>query len=157
MKFSDFLVREAIIMDLHATTMEGAIREILRSVHNAGYLKEADLESVTRMHVSREELGTTGVGQGVAFPEVRHPAVDRPIGTVARSRRGVDWNAIDGEPVDLLFLLISPPNQPGDHWRALQVIARHFRDDERFVNRLRQAETREQVIDLLEEADQGVP
>ena len=72
----------------------------------------------------------------------------------AERRRGVDFAALDGEPVDIFFLLISPPNQPGDHLRALENISRHLKD-ERFVSFLRQAKTRENVIELLEEADQG--
>lgn len=158
MKLSDFVVREAILVDLQATGKEEAIREIVQSLHTAGRLAEADLESVARAILNREELGSTGIGQGVAVPHTRHPKADRLIGTVALSRkpRGVDFAALDGEPVDILFLLISPPNQPGDHLRALENISRHLKD-ERFVNFLRQAQTREQVEELLDEADQGTP
>ena len=107
--------------------------------------------------LDREPLpGSTGIGQGVAVPHTRHPTVDRLIGTVALSRRGVDFAALDGEPVDILFLLVSPPNQPGDHLRALENISRHLKD-ERFVSFLRQATTRENVVELLEEADQVAP
>jgi mannitol/fructose-specific phosphotransferase system IIA component (Ntr-type) len=156
MKLSDFVVPEAILVDLQATGKEEAIREIVRSLSQAGRLAESDLESVARAILGREELGSTGIGQGVAVPHTRHPTVNRLIGTVALSRRGVDFAALDGDPVDILFLLISPPNQPGDHLRALENISRHLKD-ERFVSFLRQAKTREQVIDLLEEADQGTP
>ena len=154
MKLSDFVVREAILVDLQATGKEEAIREIVRSLHDAGQLAEADLEGVIRAILSREELGSTGIGQGVAVPHTRHPTVQRLVGTVALSRRGVDFAALDGDPVDIFFLLISPPNQPGDHLRALENISRHLKD-ERFVSFLRQAKTREQVIELLDEADQG--
>jgi PTS system nitrogen regulatory IIA component len=156
MKLSDFVVREAILVDLQATGKEDAIREIVRSLHNAGRLVESELDSVARAILSREELGSTGIGQGVAVPHTRHPVVDRLIGTVAISRRGVDFAALDGEPVDILFLLVSPPNQPGDHLRALENISRHLKD-ERFVSFLRQAKTRENVVELLDEADQGAP
>jgi PTS system nitrogen regulatory IIA component len=156
MKLSDFVVREAILVDLQAIGKEEAIREIVRSLHNAGRLKESELDGVARAILSREELGSTGIGQGVAVPHTRHPTVDRLIGTVAISRRGVDFAALDGEPVDILFLLVSPPNQPGDHLRALENISRHLKD-ERFVSFLRQAKTREHVVELLDEADQGAP
>ncbi len=154
MKLSDFVVREAILVDLQATGKEGAIREIVKSLHDAGRLAEADLDSVSRAILSREELGSTGIGQGVAVPHTRHPTVTRLIGTVALSRKGVDFAALDGEPVDILFLLISPPNQPGDHLRALENISRHLKDDH-FVSFLRQAKTKEQVVELLDEADSG--
>jgi len=154
MKLSDFVVREAILVDLQATGKEEAIREMVRSLNQAGRLGDADLDGVTRAILGREELGSTGIGQGVAVPHTRHSTVNRLLGTVALSRRGVDFAALDGEPVDILFLLISPPNQPGDHLRALENISRHLKD-EHFVNFLRNAKTRETVIELLEEADQG--
>ncbi|HEV3167410.1 MAG TPA: PTS sugar transporter subunit IIA [Isosphaeraceae bacterium] len=156
MKLSDFVVREAILVELQATSKEEAIREIVRSLHQAGRLAENDLDSVARAILSREELGSTGIGQGVAVPHTRHPTVDRLIGTVAISRRGVDFAALDGEPVDILFLLVSPPNQPGDHLRALENISRHLKN-ESFVNFLRHAKTREHVVELLDEADQNSP
>jgi len=156
MKLSDFVVREAILTDLQATGKEEAIREIVRSLHEAGRVSASDMESVARAILNREELGSTGIGQGVAVPHTRHGSVTRLVGTVALSRRGVDFTALDGEAVDIIFLLISPPNQPGDHLRALENISRHLKDD-RFVSFLRHAKTREQVAELLDEADQGAP
>ena len=152
MKLSDFVVRDAIVVDLKASGKEEAIREIVGSLHGAGQLKTEDLEGVIRAILGREELGSTGIGQGVAVPHTRHPTATRLIGTVAISRQGVDFAALDGEPVDIFFLLISPPNQPGDHLRALENISRHLKDDE-FVSFLRQARTREQVVEVLDDAD----
>ncbi len=154
MKLSDFVVGEAILVDLQATGKEEAIREMVRSLCQAGRLAEADMDGVARAILGREELGSTGIGQGVAVPHTRHPTVDRLLGTVALSRHGVDFAALDGDPVTILFLLISPPNQPGDHLRALENISRHLKD-ERFVNFLRHAKSREAIVELLAEADQG--
>lgn len=156
MKLSDFVVREAILTDLHATSKEEAIREIVRSLYEAGRVAAADQEGVARAILTREELGSTGIGQGVAVPHTRHSSVNRLVGTVALSRRGVDFTALDGEPVNIFFLLISPPSQPGDHLRALENISRHLKD-ERFISFLRQAKTREQVMEVLDDADQGSP
>ncbi|GAC1464932.1 MAG: PTS sugar transporter subunit IIA [Isosphaeraceae bacterium] len=154
MKLSDFVVREAITVDLAATVKDDAIREIVRNLSQSGKLAERDMEGVSRAILAREELGSTGIGQGVAVPHTRHPTVDHLIGTVAISKHGVEFTALDGDPVNIFFLLISPPNQPGDHLRALENISRHLKD-ERFVSFLRQAKSREQVIELLEEADHG--
>lgn len=151
MKLSDFVVRDAILVDLQATDKEAAIREIVGSLVEAGGLTDA--EGVIRAILDREELGSTGIGQGVAVPHARHQKVDRLVGTVALSRQGVSFAALDGEPVDILFLLVSPPNQPGDHLRALENISRHLKD-ERFVSFLRQSKTRNDVEELLDEADQ---
>lgn len=155
MKLLDFVASEAILVDLEAAGKEEAIREIVASLCQAGRLKVADQESVSRAILNREQLGSTGIGQGVAVPHTRHPTVDRLVATVALSRGGVEFAALDNEPVYILFLLISPPNQPGDHLRALENISRHLKD-ERFVSFLRQAKTRENVVELLEEYDQSV-
>lgn len=154
MKLSDFVVPGAINVDLQATKKEDAIREIVAGLRDAGQIAESDYESVVRAILSREELGSTGIGQGVAVPHTRHPSASKLVGTVALSRQGVDFAALDGDPVDIFFLLVSPPNQPGDHLRALENISRHLKD-EKFVNFLRQAKTRENVVDLLEESDQA--
>jgi mannitol/fructose-specific phosphotransferase system IIA component (Ntr-type) len=153
MKLSDFVVRDAILVDLQATGKEEAIREIVQSLHAAGRLPDAEVDGVIKAILNREELGSTGIGMGVAVPHTRYPRVDRLIGTVALSRRGVDFAALDSEPVDILFLLISPPNQPGDHLRALEKISSHLKK-ERFVSFLRQSRTPDEVWELLEEADQ---
>ena len=154
MKLSDFVVPAAIVIDLQATGKEDAIREIVGSLSQAGVLTSWDSESIIRAILNREELGSTGIGQGVAVPHTRHPKVEKLVGTVAISRKGVDFAALDGEPVFILFLLVSPPNQPGDHLRALENISRHLKD-ERFVSFLRQAQTVKDVEELLEEADHG--
>jgi fructose-specific phosphotransferase system IIA component len=156
MKLSDFVIRDAIVVDLQATTKVEAIREMVQSLHRAGQLPDEDVESVIRAILNREELGSTGIGMGVAVPHTRHATLNRLIGTVALSRKGVDFAALDGDPVNIFFLLVSPQNQPGDHLRALENISRHLKD-ERFVRFLRQAQTQREVIDVLEEADQNSP
>jgi PTS system fructose-specific IIA component/PTS system nitrogen regulatory IIA component len=88
----------------------------------------------------------------VAVPHTKHPSVDRLIGTVAVSPTGVDFTSLDGESVHLFFLLISPPDRPGDHLRALENISRQLRDDT-FCRFLKQAKTSEEIGQLLEEAD----
>src|SRR5207248_4440189 len=96
MKLLDFMVREAIVVDLQATGKEAVIREMVGSLHRAGRLPKDDVESVIRAILGREELGSTGIGQGVAVPHTRHPTLHRLIGTGASSRRGVDFAALDG-------------------------------------------------------------
>ena len=121
MKLADFVIRDSIIVDLQATGKEEAIREMVGSLHKAGHLAAGDVESVIRAILGREELGSTGIGMGVAVPHTRHPTLTRLIGTVALSRRGVNFAALDGEPVNIFFLLVSPQNQPGDHLRAWRI------------------------------------
>src|SRR4030042_715213 len=128
MKFADFISREAIRADLAVQDKEGVIREMVQTLLDAGRLKPGEQESIVKAILKREELGSTGIGRGVAVPHTKHPSVDQLVGTVAISRAGVDFDSLDGEKVQLLFLLISPPDRPGDHLRALENISRQLRD-----------------------------
>lgn len=152
MKFADFVSVEAIRPDLRADSKEGVIREMAEALLEAGKVSEAELDGIVKAIMKREELGSTGIGRGVAVPHTKHPSVDRLVGTVAVSREGVDFESLDGEKVQLFFLLVSPPDRPGDHLRALENISRQLRDD-MFCKFLKQAKTKEDIQQLLEEAD----
>jgi fructose-specific phosphotransferase system IIA component len=152
MKFADFVSTEAIRAKLNAETKEGVIREIAQALADAGKIAAGELEGIVKAILKREELGSTGIGRGVAVPHTKHASVNRLVGTVAVSPEGVDFDSLDGEKVQLFFLLISPPDRPGDHLRALENISRQLRNDT-FCRFLKQAKTPEDIKQLLEEAD----
>ena len=152
MKFSDFVAADAIRSHVDARTKEGVIREMAQSLVAAGRIAASDLESIVKAIMKREDLGSTGIGRGVAVPHTKHPSVNRLVGTVAVSHGGVDFESLDGEPVQLFFLLVSPPDRPGDHLRALENISRQLRD-ETFCTHLTQAKGPVEIQHLLEEAD----
>jgi len=77
--------------------------------------------------LKREELGSTGIGNGVAVPHTKHASVEKLSATVAISQAGVDFASLDGEDVFILFMVVSPPDRPGDHLRGLENISRHLR------------------------------
>jgi len=152
MRMSDFVVREAIVPELAANSKEGVIREMVSSLRSAGYFKGGEPEDLVKAILKRELLGSTGIGRGVAIPHTKHNSVDRLIGTVALSKSGVAFDSLDGEPVFVFFLLISPQDRPGDHLRALENVSRCLRDDG-FVRALRQATSREAIWELLQEGE----
>jgi PTS system fructose-specific IIA component/PTS system nitrogen regulatory IIA component len=152
MKFSDFICREAIRTNLEAGEKQAVIRAMATSLLEAKKINEKDYESIVEAILKREELGSTGIGRGVAVPHTKHPSIDKLIGTVAVSQSGVNFDSLDGEKVHLLFLLVSPPDRPGDHLRALENISRQLRD-EMFCRMLKQCKTPADVWQLLEEAD----
>jgi nitrogen PTS system EIIA component len=152
MKFADFICREAMLAQLTARDKEGAVREMVQALTSAGQIESQESESIIKSILKREELGSTGIGRGVAVPHTKHPSVDRLVGTVAVSRQGVDFASLDGEVVNLFFLLVSPLDRPGDHLRALENISRQLRDDT-FCRFLKQAKTSEDIQLLLNEAD----
>ena len=152
MKFSDFVATDAIRSHVDAGTKEGVIREMAQSLVDAGSIGASDYESIVKAIMKREDLGSTGIGRGVAVPHTKHPSVSRLVGTVAVSHSGVDFESLDGEPVQLFFLLVSPPDRPGDHLRALENISRQLRD-ETFCRQLKSAKGPVDIQHLLEEAD----
>mgnify|MGYP000620622605 CR=1 FL=1 len=152
MKFADFVSREAIRADLTADDKEAVIREMTQALLTAGKIQADEHDSIVKAILKREELGSTGIGRGVAVPHTKHPSVGKLVGTVAISPVGLDFESLDGEKVQLFFLLVSPPDRPGDHLRALENISRQLRDDG-FCAALKQAKTPADVRTLLEQAD----
>src|SRR5580693_4144312 len=125
---------------------------MVESLRTAGQFRGADTDDIVKAILKRELLGSTGIGRGVAIPHTKHNSVDKLIGTVALSRSGVVFDSLDGEPVYVFVLLISPQDRPGDHLRALENVSRCLRDDA-FVRSLRSCKTREEVWALLDKAD----
>lgn len=154
MKLTEFVIKEAILPSLKATSKEEVIREMVGHLRASGALKAADEDAVVAAILKREELGSTGIGNGVAVPHTKHGSVEKLSAMVAISRAGVDFSSLDGEDVFILFLLVSPPDRPGDHLRGLENISRHLRSQD-FCNFLRQSATTADIWDLLTEADDG--
>ena len=152
MKFSDFISVPAIRAELNSETKDEVINELVQALIDAGEFGTDELDSIVKAIMKREELGSTGIGRGIAVPHTKHPGVDRLVGTVGVSGAGVDFNSLDGEKVQLFFLLISPLDRPGDHLRALENISRQLRE-ETFCRFLKQSKTAEDIKQLLDEAD----
>jgi PTS system nitrogen regulatory IIA component len=151
MRMSNFVVRDAIIPALTANTKEGVIRELVLSLHQAGFFRDRDVEDIVKSVLRREQLGSTGIGRSIAIPHSKHASVERLIGTLALSPVGVPFDSIDGEPVFVFVLLVSPQEQPGEHLRALENVVRTMKDDA-FVKALRQSTTRDAIWSLIEGA-----
>ncbi|WP_437229101.1 PTS sugar transporter subunit IIA [Planctomicrobium sp. SH661] len=154
MRLTEFVVKDAILPQLQADSKQSAIRQMVGSLKNCGKIRPADEEAIISAILKREELGSTGIGRGVAVPHTKHPSADAIISTVAICHEGLDFESLDGESVYILFLLISPPDRPGDHLRGLETITRHLKNDD-FCSFIRQATTTQAVWDLLQEADES--
>lgn len=154
MRLTEFVVSEAILPQLQADSKQSAIRQMVASLKNAGKIRPDDEEAIVGAILKREELGSTGIGRGVAVPHTKHASVESIVATVAICHDGLDFESLDGEDVYILFLLISPPDRPGDHLRGLETITRHLKNDD-FCNFLKQAKNTQAVVDLLQEADEG--
>ncbi len=150
MKISDILARDAVILDLASKDKRGALTEMARGL--VAVENGLDAEKLIQVLVDRENLQSTGMGEGVAIPHGRVPNLNRLIVSFARSRRGVEFDSIDGQPTHLFFLLVVPENSGGQHLKALARISRFLRDAS-FRECLSEAETGEEIIRAIEMED----
>jgi nitrogen PTS system EIIA component len=154
MKLADFVVKDAIIPELKATDRDGVIRELIQSLAAAKAIPAADVDTLVKAIVERERNGSTGVGKGVAIPHVKHPCIKKRVCVVGRSTVGVDFAALDQAPVYSIIMLLSPPANPDGHLQAMEKIFKALNED-MFRRFLRQSDTRQKIVDLIEEADQA--
>ena len=152
MKLSDFFMMDAAIPELKATDRNGVIRELVESLTAAMGLEES-AALIGKAVIQRENQGSTGFGKGVAVPHVKHPAVKEICATIGRSSTGVDFAALDRAPVYIVVLLLSPPDNPDQHLASMENIFRHLQRDN-FRRFLRQASTKEEIAELITEADE---
>jgi mannitol/fructose-specific phosphotransferase system IIA component (Ntr-type) len=153
MRLMSFIRTDAILADLKADSARAAIEEMVGALVKAKALPAADRRKVVDAIMRREKKGTTGFGNAVAIPHAKHDGVDGVVGMVARSAAGVEFAALDGQPVHLFFLLLSSLEKPEDHLKAMEHIFRSIKNDNlrRFMC---QATTRDELVDLLREADE---
>jgi PTS system nitrogen regulatory IIA component len=124
MKIAEFLREDLILPDVQSTDKAGVLRELSAPIARAHGL---DAGRLTEVLLEREKLGSTGVGEGVAIPHGKLPGVQNLLAAFGRSRRGIDFAAIDGKPTYLFFVLFAPENSAGIHLKALARISRLFK------------------------------
>ena len=154
MKLREIVVEQAIVPNLVATKRDDAIRELLDALVAAGKVSEDMRDQFAKAIIARENKGSTGLNHGVAIPHTKSTAVKAPMAAIGVSRTGVDFNALDKQPVYSIFLLISPEEDPNLHLVAIKGIFAHLGKDQ-FRRFLRQASTVAAVTTLLDEADSG--
>jgi PTS system fructose-specific IIA component/PTS system nitrogen regulatory IIA component len=153
MKLTDFIRTDAIVPELQSTDRNGVIRELVDALAKSMGWDEKDAAAISKAVIARENQGSTGFGKGVAVPHVKHASIKQICATIGRSSTGVDFNALDRAPVYLVVLLLSPMDNPDQHLASMENIFRHLQR-ENFRRFLRQAATKEEVIELIQEADE---
>lgn len=152
MRLSDLIHAESVIPELKATDRNGVIRELIQSLADHDAIGPDHVETIARATIARERQGSTGFGKGVAVPHVKHECVKQMAATIGRSSHGVDFAALDRAPVYTVVMLLSPTSAPEDHLAAMERIFRYLQR-ENFRRFLRQADTREAIMELIGEAD----
>ncbi len=125
MEIWDLITPESVIAKLRVANKRQALQELAR---RAAALIDEDEHKIFETLLEREQLGTTGIGGGTAVPHGRLPKLARPVGLFARLEKPVDFDAIDSQPVDLIFLLLTPSDAGANHLKALARISRLMRD-----------------------------
>ncbi len=147
MDLSDLIVDNGVLSNLKATSKKQALQVLAAKAAEIFDLEE---RTVLDLLMERERLGTTGVGNGVAIPHAKVPGVDRPYGLFARLDQTVDFDAIDDQPVDLVFLLLAPEGAGADHLKALARVSRTFRQQP-LCEKLRASRDKTAIFALLSE------
>lgn len=152
MKLSDIVPSGAVVVGLKSTERDEAIAEIVDALVASKVLRADLRQEVLDAVMERERRGSTGFGKGVAVPHVKHGRIKKMAAAIALSESGVDFNALDKQPVYSIFFLLSPAESPEEHLQAMEVIFKNLSQDT-FRRFLRQATTVEAVRTLLEDAD----
>ena len=153
MNIMSFLDERAVSVELKAQdNKEAVIRELAGLLVQSGAIKEKDVGKLVQILLKRESLGSTGIGQGVAIPHGKSDCVTRLVGAFGISRAGVNFDSLDGEPVQLFFLLVAPEDSAGPHLKALARISRLLKD-KHFRDTLRTANDEQTVVHIIDEED----
>ena len=153
MKLSEIVVLDAVVAELKATSRDDAISELVEALAAAGAVAKKNVEDITKAVLKREAQATTGIGKGVALPHAKLKGIKKPIATIGRSSAGIGFAALDSKPVYSVILLLSSPDNPDEHLQAMEAIFKHVQRDI-FRKFLRQSQTKEALVDLIQEADE---
>ena len=154
MNLLDILLLESTIVDLKGESKEDIIAELVNSLPVGDAITDRD--QVLQAVLDREKIMSTGIGDGIAIPHGKSAAVTELVAAMGTQRRGVDFDALDGEPAFVFFLLVSPANVSGPHIKALARISRLLKNDE-FKKKLIEADSAEEIIATIEAAERDIP
>ncbi len=153
MQIMDFLSKKAILIDLKSSKKEDVIKEMVDVLINSGDIEKRNRTKLIDGLMARESLGSTAIGQGIAIPHAKSDCVDKLIAGFALSKKGVDFDSLDGELAYIFFLLIAPQDSAGPHLKALARISRLLKD-KYFRDTLRSAADEKAVIKAISLEDE---
>ena len=153
MQLSDIINKNNIIPALKAKDKNGALEELAESM--ARQEPSVEKNSLVKILMEREQLGTTGIGDGVAIPHGKLSTIDRPLVSFGRSRDGLDFDSMDGQPSYLFFLLVAPDNSSGVHLQILAKIAKLLKNSA-FRKELMDAAGREELYQTIIRSEEDI-
>ncbi len=150
MKIMDFLNKKAVTANLKATDKEGVIRELVDILAKAADIKNK--EDLVKALMARESLGSTGIGQNIGIPHAKSQGVKELVAAFGLSKKGVNFDSLDGDPVYIFFLLIAPEESAGPHLKALARISRMLKD-KYFREMLMKSGDEKEILRIIQEED----
>ena len=152
MKISDFLCREAVTADVKATNKQEVIQELVDLLIKSGSIEKKCRAKLIDILMAREALGSTAIGQGIAIPHGKCEYVTELTASLGISKRGIDFDSLDGEPAYIFFLLVAPIDSAGPHLKALARISRLLKD-KYFRENLKAVKDVDAVLNLVAQED----
>ena len=153
MQVMEFLSKKAIITDIKSVEKEDVIKELVDALVAAGDIEKRCRNKLIESLMAREALGSTAIGQGIAIPHAKSDCVEKLIAAFGLSKKGVDFDSLDGEPAYIFFLLVAPQDSAGPHLKALARISRLLKD-KYFRDTLRACEDDKAVIKIIAQEDE---
>ncbi len=154
MKIVEFLNEKAITAQIRSTNKEDVIRELVDVLAKAEGFRNK--EELVKVLINRENLGSTGIGQGVGIPHAKTNVVKKLVAAFGLCPQGVDFDALDGEPVYIFFLLVAPEDSAGPHLKGLARISRLLKD-KYFRESLKALTDEKAILKLIREEDAKKP
>jgi nitrogen PTS system EIIA component len=149
MKLLDIIDQDLINADIASKSKMEVLKELAEVISTK---EEINLNELVSVLEEREKLGSTGIGDGIAIPHGKIKGLNKLIASFGRSKKGVDFESIDGKPTHIFFLLIAPENTAGIHLKALARISRLLKD-KKFREDLLSAKTSEDIFEIIKEED----
>ncbi|MBF0504554.1 MAG: PTS sugar transporter subunit IIA [Candidatus Omnitrophica bacterium] len=155
MKINEFLSNKAITTDLKSSTKLDVVSEMVTLLVDCGDIEKKNKNKIVESLMAREALGSTAIGQGIAIPHTKSDTVTQLISALAVSKKGVDFDSLDGEPAFIFFLLIAPSDSAGPHLKALARVSRLLKD-KFFRDSLKNTKTAKDIMDLVVQEDSRI-
>ena len=153
MKIGDFLCSKAVTTDLKGSSKKDIIQEMVGLLVDGDVIDKKNKAKLIETLLAREALGSTAIGQGVAIPHGKCEFVSKLVAALGISKKGVDFDSLDGEPAYIFFLLVAPADSAGPHLKALARIS-HLLKDKYFREHLRQAKDEKSILKLISQEDE---
>ena len=152
MNLLDIVVKDAIKTEITASGREGVLTELLDLLVSAGAVPGELQDEFLKAIIKREKRGSTGFGHGVAVPHIKHEKIEQMSVAIGVCHDGIDFNALDSNPVHIIFMLLSPEDRPNEHLEAMEAVFGNL-SQETFRRFMMQANSPQEVLVLLGEAD----